>query len=153
RPPGLRTGGFARLAELVRRECDNHVCAVANFTYGSGPDVLWRHENLTDATHRWISREFGWVPTSFFRQIRRCAEAGHLVAVDESVRGLPDDFAATPPRTDMRFTLLAGAENRCFLPSCQRRTHVWLNAQRPGSADLQVLPGYGHMDVFFGRHA
>ena len=153
RPPGLRTGGFARLAELVRRECDNHVCAVANFTYGPGPDVLWRHENLTDATHRWISREFGWVPTTFFRQIGACAKAGHLVSVDESVRGLPDDLTAAPPRTDARFTLLAGAENRCFLPSGQRRTNAWLNARRPGTATLHVLPGYSHMDVFFGRDA
>jgi hypothetical protein len=153
RPPGARAGAFARFAELARRECDNHVCAVANFTYGPGPDVLWRHENLTAETHRWISREFGWVPMSFFRQIGRCADAGHLVAVDDSVDGLPDDFAAAPPRTDARFTLLAGAENRCFLPAGQRRTHAWLEARRPGSSDLHVLPGYTHMDVFFGRDA
>jgi hypothetical protein len=153
RPPDLRAGGFARVAELVRRECDNHVCAVANFTYGPGPDVLWRHENLTAETHRWISREFGWVPMSFFRQIGRCADAGHLVAVDDSVDGLPDDFAAQPPRTDARFTLLAGAENRCFLPSGQRRTQAWLNGYRPDAAALEVLPGYTHMDVFFGRDA
>jgi hypothetical protein len=153
RPPDFRAAGFARFAELVRRECDNHVCAVANFTYGPGPDVLWRHENLTAETHRWISREFGWVPMSFFRQIGRCADAGHLVAVDDSVDGLPDDFAAAPPKTDARFTLLAGAENRCFLPAGQRRTHAWLEAQRPGSSELHVLPGYTHMDVFFGRDA
>jgi hypothetical protein len=153
RPPGLRASAFARTAELVRRECDNHVCAVANFTYGPGPDVLWRHDNLTAATHRWISREFGWVPTSFFAQMGRCARAGHLVPVDDSVDGLPDDFLAGALRTDARFTLLAGAENRCFLPESQRRTHAWLNARRPGTADLQVLPGYTHMDVFFGRDA
>jgi hypothetical protein len=153
RPPDLRTSAFARTAELVRRECDNHVCAVANFTYGPGPDVLWRHENLTDATHRWISREFGWVPTTFFAQMGKCAGAGHLVAVDDTVSGLPDDFAAAPPRTDARFTLFAGAENRCFLPSSQRRTHAWLNARRPGASELHVLPGYSHMDVFFGRDA
>jgi hypothetical protein len=151
RPPGLRTSAFARTAELVRRECDNHVCAVANFTYGPGPDVLWRHENLTAATHQWISREFGWVPTSFFSQMGRCAAAGHLVPVDDTVEGLPDDFVAAPPRTDARFTLLAGAENRCFLPASQRRTHAWLNARRPGVDELHVLPGYTHLDVFFGR--
>jgi hypothetical protein len=153
RPPGLRTSAFARTAELVRRECDNHVCAVANFTYGPGPDVLWRHENLTAATHRWISREFGWVPTTFFSQMGKCAAAGHLVAVDDTVDGLPDDFAAAPSRTDARFTLLAGAENRCFLPSGQRRTHAWFEARRPGTSELHLLPGYTHMDVFFGRDA
>jgi hypothetical protein len=153
RPPGLRTDLYAKGAELVRRECSNPVCAVANFTYGPGPDVLWRHENLTDATHHWISREFGWVPTSFFRQMARCASAGHLVAVDERVRGLPDDLTAAPPRTDARFTLLAGAENRCFLPSGQQRTHRWLEARRPGVHELHLIPGYTHMDMLFGRQA
>jgi hypothetical protein len=153
RPPDFRAAAFARTAELVRRECDNHVCAVSNFTYGPGPDVLWRHENLTADTHRWISREFGWVPMSFFRQIGRCADAGHLVAIDDTVDGLPDDFLAAPPRTDARFTLIAGAENRCFLPESQRRTHAWLEARRPGSSELHLLPGYTHMDVFFGRDA
>jgi hypothetical protein len=153
RPPGLRTAAFARVAELVRRECSNPVCAVANFTYGPGPDVLWRHENLSDAAHAWISREFGWVPISFFRQIRASALAGHVVPVDDSVSGLPDDLTAGPPRTDARFTLLAGAENRCFLPAGQRRTFAWLDARRPGAHALHVLPGYSHMDVFFGRDA
>jgi hypothetical protein len=84
---------------------------------------------------------------------RRCADAGHLVAVDDSVDGLPDDFAAQPPKTDARLALLAGAENRCFLPSGQRRTQAWLNGYRPDAAALEVLPGYTHMDVFFGRDA
>jgi hypothetical protein len=153
RPPGLCTSGYAKLAELVRRECSNRVCAVANYTYGAGPDVLWRHENLTDATHQWISREFGWVPTSFFRQMARCADAGHLVAVDERVTGLPDDFTAAPPRSDARFTLLAGAENRCFLPRGQERTYRWLEARRPGTHALHLIPGYTHMDMLFGRDA
>jgi hypothetical protein len=154
RPPAPPAALYARTAELARRECRNPVCAVANFTYGPGPDVLWRHENLTDATHAWISREFGWVPTSFFRHMRACAAAGHLVSVDERVGGLPEDFAMAAPRTDARFTLLAGAENTCFLPSGQRRTHAWLRAHRPGGDDaLHVLPGYTHMDVFFGRDA
>ena len=94
------------------------------------------------------------MPTSFFRQMAQCAAAGHLVAVDDTVRGLPDDFlAAAPPRTGARFTLLAGAENRCFLPSGQRRTHAWLKPGGPGVGTLHVLPGYSHMDVFFGRDA
>jgi hypothetical protein len=115
--------------------------------------VLWRHENLTAATHEWISREFGWVPTSFFRQMAACARAGHLVTVDDRVRELPDDLVARAPQTDARFTLLAGAENRCFLPSGQRRTYDWLNARRPGAHALHFLPGYTHMDVWFGRDA
>jgi hypothetical protein len=75
------------------------------------------------------------------------------VPVDDRVRGLPDDLTAGPPRTDARFTLLAGAENKCFLPSGQLRTHRWLEARRPGAHALHVVPGYTHMDMLFGRQA
>ena len=152
RPPGLRTGAYARVAELVRRECDNPVCAVANYTYGPGPDVLLRHENLTPAAHAWISREFGWVPTSFFRQMSACARAGHLVAVDETVRGLPDDLTAAPPRPHALHA--ARGRGEPVLPALGPAPHARV-AERPaaGIGDLEVLPGYSHMDVFFGRDA
>ena len=131
---GLRTSAFARTAELVRRECDNPVCAVANFTYGPGPDVLWRHENLTPRRTSGSAASSAGCRRGSSRRWRKCAAAGHLVAVDDTVDGLPDDFAAAPPRTRARFTLLAGAENRCFLPSGQRRTHAWFEARRPGAS-------------------
>jgi hypothetical protein len=67
--------------------------------------------------------------------------------------GLPDDLAAASPRTDARFTLLAGAETRCFLPSGQQKTYRWLEARRPGAHALHLIPGYTHMDMFFGRDA
>jgi hypothetical protein len=153
RAPDIRGDAYAKIAELARRECENPVCAVANFTYGPGPDVLWRHANLTSSTHDWINREFGWVPTSFFRQMAVCARAGHLVTVDDRVRELPADLMAGAPQTDALFTLLAGAENRCFLPASQQRTHRWLDGHRPGAHTLHVLPGYTHMDVWFGREA
>ena len=153
RPPGLRTGGFARVAELARRECDNHVCAVANFTYGPGPDVLWRHENLSDATHAWISREFGWVPTSFFRQIGACARHGsprrgrRLGA--RPARRLPRRRAAR------RHALHAARRRRePLLPAAQPAAHARV-AERPepGRHALIDLPGFSHLDVFFGRDA
>jgi hypothetical protein len=130
RPPGLRTDGFARIAELGRRECDNPVCAVANFTYGPGPDVLWRHENLSDATHRWISREFGWVPTSFFRQIAACAKAGHLVAVDDSVRGLPEDFTRRPA-AHRRALHAARGRGEPLLPAVRSAAHARVAGRPP----------------------
>jgi hypothetical protein len=131
RPPALRAEGFARWARVMRGECDNPVCTVANYTYGVGPDVLWRHENLTEATHRWITREFGWVPLSFFRHMAACAAAGRPVSVDDRVPGCPETSPRRRPAPGARFTLLAGAENRCFLPEGQRRTHAWLHARLP----------------------
>jgi hypothetical protein len=152
RPTAARAQMLALVARAVRRECREPVCQMANFTYGVGGNVLWDHANLDPPTHRWLAREFGSVPTSFFRQMARCTSAGHLVSVDGADE-LPDDAVAQPPRNRPRWTLLAGSANRCFLPSSQRRTHAWLEALEPGRHALVELPGYTHLDVFFGRHA
>jgi hypothetical protein len=152
RPTALRAGLLARWARTVRRECREPVCQMANYVYGVGGNILWDHANIDPATHRWLAREFSWVPTSFFRQMARCTKAGHLVTVDGADE-LPEDAVAHPPVDRPRWTLLAGSANRCFLPSGQRRTHAWLDALEPGRHTLVDLPGYTHLDLFFGRHA
>lgn len=150
-------GNFSRVLRGVVRvthpECDNIVCRMVSFTYGSGFPALWSHENLDRATHDWISGEFADVPMSFFRQMGESVAAGHLVPARDHPE-LPDDLVAGPPRTDARFAFLAGADNRCYLPESQVRTHAFFARHRPGKGDtLHVLPGYGHLDVFFGRRA
>ena len=141
----------ARTAQFIRRaDCDNEVCQVANFMYGSGPDMLWRHENLDLATHDWISREFGFCPFSFLRQIGRSQRRGHLVPVD-GLAELPADLTAGEPRTDARWTFLAGSENRVFLPSGQRRSFEFFERFRPGHNRHYELAGLSHLDVMFGR--
>jgi hypothetical protein len=152
RPTALRARLVATIARAVRRECREPVCQMANFTYGVGGNVLWDHANIDPPTHRWIAREFGWVPTSFFRQMARCTRAGHLVAVS-GFDEIPDDVVAVPPRNRPRWTFLAGGANRCFLPSSQERSFAWLDAIEPGRHALVVVPGYTHLDLFFGRNA
>jgi pimeloyl-ACP methyl ester carboxylesterase len=140
------------MVKLTHHECDNTVCKMVSFVYGSGFPALWRHENINEATHEWLKNEFAEVPISFFRQMARCVRRGHLVAVD-GLRELPDDFVAEAPRTDARFAFVAGALNRCFLPESQARTHAWFDRHRPGYHTLHVLPTYGHLDVFMGARA
>jgi hypothetical protein len=152
RPTALRARLVALIARTVRRECREPVCQMANFTYGVGGNVLWDHANIDPPTHRWIAREFGWVPTSFFRQMSRCTKAGHLVTVD-GFEELPDDAVAVPPRNRPRWTFLAGSANRCFLPSGQERSFAWLDGLEPGRHALVEVPGYTHLDLFFGRDA
>jgi hypothetical protein len=152
RPTALRARLVALIARTVRRECREPVCQMANFTYGAGGNVLWDHANIDPPTHRWIAREFGWVPTSFFRQMSRCTKAGHLLAV-EGFEELPEDAVASPPRNRPRWTFLAGSANRCFLPSSQERSFAWLDGLEPGRHALVEVPGYTHLDLFFGRHA
>jgi hypothetical protein len=82
----------------------------------------------------------------------RCVAKGTLVAVDGK-NGLPHDFAAEPPRTDARITLLAGDRNLCFLPRSQVNTFEYLAEHGKDRCSLHILPGYGHLDVFLGQNA
>lgn len=140
------------VVRLVHRECDRNVCRLVSFTYGAGFPALWSHENLNDATHRWIDHEFGQVPFTFFSQMARSVRAGHLVSVD-GLDPLPSSFVAQPPKTDARFVLLAGADNRCFLPASQHATFRYLDGIEPGRHALHTIADYGHLDIFMGKHA
>lgn len=139
-------------AKLSRRQCDNGVCKMASYTFGSGDPTLWTHEQLTPETHEWTKGEFGAAPLTFFRQIAKCVAAGHLVSVDDRPE-LPKSFVAAPPATDARFSFVTGSRNNCFLPDSQRRTFEYFDRMAPGRHSVHVVPGYGHLDVFIGRNA
>jgi pimeloyl-ACP methyl ester carboxylesterase len=138
--------------KLTHHECDSDVCKLVSYTYGAGKPTLWRHENLNAATHDWLRHEFADVPLTFFEQILRCVQAGHLVSV-EGRPELPLDFTAQPPQTDARFVFVAGERNACFLPASQQRTFTWFERHAPGRHALHILSGYGHLDVFMGKDA
>lgn len=140
------------LVKLTHHECDNGVCRFSSFTYGTGFPVLWRHENLNEQIHDWIRGEFAAVPLTFFRQMTRCLDAGHLVA-QENLPGLPSDFTAAPPKTNARFAFIAGELNDCFKWQSQQASYDWFERHRPDYHSLHVLGGYGHLDVFIGQHA
>ena len=152
RATGLVPRLLQALVKLTHHECDNGVCRFSSFTYGTGFPVLWRHENLSPTVHEWIRQEFAAVPITFFRQMARCLNAGHLV----SPYGLPSlaaDPTASPPKTNARFALVAGELNNCFNWQSQRSTFDWFERHRPGYHSLHVLGGYGHLDVFIGKNA
>jgi hypothetical protein len=138
--------------KVDHHECDNGVCKWSSFTYGTGKPTLWSHANLNPETHDWLKDEFAAVPLTFFSQIVSCVEAGRLLSVDGHPE-LPADFAAVAPRTDARIAFLAGADNVCFTAESQRRSHAWYAGQATGPTALHVFDGYGHLDVFMGRHA
>jgi pimeloyl-ACP methyl ester carboxylesterase len=137
---------------LSHRECHNAVCKWSSYTYGVGKPTLWRHENLNATTHDWLSSEFADVPLTFFSQIVRCIDAGHLLAVEDHPE-LPRDFAAQAPETDARIVFLAGADNQCFIADSQRESHAWYARHAPQRTALHVFDGYGHLDIFMGQHA
>ncbi|MGH7985150.1 MAG: esterase [Candidatus Binataceae bacterium] len=140
------------MVRATHHECDNTVCRLVSFTYGVGHPTLWDHVNLNPATHQWISREFAKVPISFFEQMFRCVDAGHLISVD-GLPGLPADYLAQPPQTDARFVFFAGANNHCFLPEGQRETFAYFDRLQANRHALHILPNYGHLDIFLGKDA
>lgn len=158
-------GYFSRIVRrtvaLTHPECDNLVCRMVSFTYGSGRPALWSHRHLDAATHDWITGEFAAVPMSFFAEMGVSVRGGHLVPTrddraDAPLPGpsaIPADVATAAPRTQARFALFAGADNRCFLAESQRRTFAHLERYQPGRHSLSVIEGYGHLDMFFGRDA
>jgi hypothetical protein len=140
-------------AKLSRRTCHNGVCKVASFMFGAGDPTLWTHEQLTVETHEWTKGEFGAAPLTFFQQIARCVEQGHLVSV-EGRPELPASFVDQPPKTDARFSFITGGLNHTFVPESQKRTHAYFERVFPGRHHtLHIVPGYGHLDVFIGKRA
>lgn len=136
----------------THHECNNAVCKHASFTFGAGFPTLWRHENLDDATHEWLMGEFAHVPMTFFREMGRCIDAGHLVSTGRYPQ-LPESFVGQAPKTDARFVFLGGEFNDCFLPESQARTFDFFDRHAPGKHAFYELAGYGHLDVFIGKHA
>jgi hypothetical protein len=152
RAPSPAAAGLARWARLVRHEYDNPINAATTYIYGGESQALWRRDNLDDKTLDWLAREFGYAPFSFFKQIRRCSDVGHLVPVEESL-GLPPDLMSAGPPDGTRFTFLTGTANRFFLPSGQRKTYTHFNEIQPGRHELVELKGFGHVDSVVGHRA
>lgn len=150
--PDWRARLIRAVAVGTHFEAENAVSKLVSFTYGSGHPALWRHEHLNAATLDWLRHEFARVPLTFFDQIRTCVRAGHLVSV-EGLPQLPPDFASGPLRTEARWTFLAGALNRCFLPQSQVRAHAHFEARQPGRHRLHVFSRYSHLDIFMGQSA
>ena len=132
-------------------ECDNPVCAMVSFVYGSGHPALWSHANLDEPTHDWLRGEFAGSPMTFFSQMRASVLAGHLVPTG-TVQGIAPDLLAKP-QTDARWVLLAGEDNRCFLPESQQRSFEHLDRFDPGRHSLHRIRGYGHLDIMIGARA
>lgn len=140
------------VVEAAHHECNNPVCKEVSFIYGSGFPALWRHENLNQQTHEWLTKEFAHVPISFFQQMGKCVRSGHLISTEHQ-RELLADYVAQKPRTDARVAFFAGEKNRCFLPESQIRSFAFFNRYRQNYHSLHILPGYSHLDVFMGQHA
>lgn len=146
--PGMTARFFRAMVAMTHWEKDTMVGKMVSFTYGAGHPALWELENLTPETMQWIQEEFGAVPVSFFKHIKKCVQAGVLVSVDGA-----RDYGAAAPATDARFIFFTGKRNKCFLPESQRESFSFFDRLRPGFHQLHGYDTYSHLDIFFGKNS
>lgn len=152
--PGLTVGKvFSRIASLFHPECDVPACHMLSFIWGSGWPALYSHANLLPETHRRGRDLYGATGLHYYRHVRKMVLAGRAVKYDrtnDAVAALPDDYLAQAADITTPVLFLTGANNHVFKNSnivCFER----LEAVAPGRHRLQVIPGYGHQDIFMGK--
>ena len=129
KPDGLLSRALVLFVQATHRECDNAVCRMVSFTYGTGWPALWSHANLDEATHDWIRGEFAEVPFTFFAQMDRSIRAGHLVPV-RPLDGLPAVVRRPGTRRPTRGSCSSPA--RTTAASC-RRASSGRSSSSPGT--------------------
>jgi cholesterol oxidase len=71
---------------------------------------------------------------------------------DKRHSGLPDDYLADAAKVTTPILLLTGDRNRVFTDS-NIVCHQVLSDIAPGRSELEIIPGYGHLDTIIGRSA
>jgi cholesterol oxidase len=123
--------------------------------WGSGSPALHRHENLHEVTHRRVGDLYGPTGFQYYRHVWKMVRAGRAVKYDlgdPRLDHLPDDYLSRARDIEAPILLVTGSDNRVFADSnivCYQR----LEALAPGRHSLEVIPGYGHQDLFVGKHS
>jgi cholesterol oxidase len=154
-PVMTRDWAVGRLVSLAHRECDVSACHMLSFMWGSGRPAMYEHENLLPVTHQRMADLCSSCGLSYDRHVAKMVRAGHAVKYDPGDRrhrDLPDDYLAWAARVTTPILLLTGDRNRVFADS-NIVCHRVLSKISPGRHELEVLPGYGHLDPIVGKDA
>lgn len=154
--PGLTRGkAFSWAVSLFHQECDVPACHMLSLLWGTGWPALYEHDNLHDVTHERGGDLYGPTSTHYYRHVRKMVKADHTAVKylpdDPRYDALPDDYTARAGEVETPILFMTGANNRVFTDSnivCHER----LERVAPGRHELEVFPGYGHQDVFMGKH-
>jgi hypothetical protein len=145
--------GLALVSKLSERPCGNRPCQIANYIYGAGWDTLLCHDNIDDEVHKWTARELGYSPFTLIGQVAEASRNGHIMPARPPEPGAPSTYVdAAPQAAGAHFTLLGCERDTMFLSAGQRDTAAFLEANGVPS-DYVSLPGYGHMDAYWGPKA
>jgi pimeloyl-ACP methyl ester carboxylesterase len=146
---------LSRFVSLFHRECDERPCHMISFMWGKGHPALYEHANLSPETHRRVADLFGACGVHYYRHARKMVKAGHAVKYDSSdprYADLPNDYLANAADIATPILFLAGDHNHVF-PGANVACHKMLEKIKPGLHELEILPGYGHIDAFIGKNS
>jgi len=152
-PVLTRDWALARLVSLAHRECDVSACQMLSFMWGSGHPAMYEHDNLLPVTHERMADLCSSCGLNYDRHVARMVRAGHAVQYrpgDPRHRDLPDDYLALAAKVTTPILLLTGDRNRVFTDS-NIVCYEILSKISPGRQELEILPGYGHLDPIVGK--
>lgn len=145
----------SKLVSLLHPECSVPACHLLSAMWGTGWPAMYEHGNLLPVTHARIGDICQGSGVNYDRHVRKMVLAGRAVkydATDPRYVTLPHDYLANLGEITTPLLLLTGDRNRVFTDS-QQVFHRRLEKAAPGRHELRVLPRYGHLDPFIGRHA
>jgi pimeloyl-ACP methyl ester carboxylesterase len=154
-PRLTREWALERLVSLAHRECRVSACHMLSFMWGSGHPAMYEHKNLLPVTHERIADLCSACEIYYDRHVAKMVRAGHAVKYnpgDQRHRDLPDDYLAYAAQVKTPILLLTGDHNRVFTDS-NIVCHQVLSELTPGRPELEILPGYGHLDPIIGKDA
>ncbi len=154
-PKFTRDWFLGRAVDLAHRECQVSACHMLSFMWGSGNPAMYEHDNLLPVTHERIADICSACGTNYYRHVGKMVRAGQAVRSDPQDsrhKDLPDRYLANAAKVSTAVLLLTGDRNRVFTDSnivCHRK----LSKTMPGPCELEVVPGYGHLDTIIGKSA
>ena len=144
---------LGRLVDLAHRECDVPECHMLSFMWGSGHPAMYEHDNLLPQTHERMADLCSACGIYYDRHVAKMVRAGHAVKYDDRRHlDLPDDYLVNADKVTTPLLLLTGDRNRVFTDS-NIVCHQVLSKAMPGPCELEILPGYGHLDPIVGKDA
>src|SRR5262249_22864245 len=109
---------------------------------------------LLPVTHERGGDLYGATGFNYYRHVLRMVGAGRAVKyrpTDARYASLPDDYLSRAAEVTTPVLLTTGDHNRVFTDSNIVCWRAWEQAA-PGRDELDVIPGYGHQDVFMGKN-
>ncbi|MFI0419895.1 alpha/beta fold hydrolase [Spongiactinospora sp. 9N601] len=156
-PPFSRRWLLAKAVSAFHPECREPACHMQSFMWGSGRPAMYVHRNLARETHTHerLADLNGATGVQYYRHVNKMVRAGRAVKCDpEDLRhaALPDDYLERAAEVSTPILFLTGDRNNVFTDS-NIVCHRILDRAAPGRHELQLLPGYGHIDPIIGKNA